>query len=293
MPELPEVETVRRGLVETTLDWSIAGGAVLLDRVVAHPDGAEAFLAALTDARLAAWERRGKYLLGRLARSPDGGAPEPAGWLGVHLRMTGQLLWTDPAAPLQPHARARLFLRPATGPPDALRELRFVDCRTFGRLWWVPPHCPPPAIVTGLQRLGPEPFSAEFSADYLHDRLRRSQRSIKAALLDQALVAGVGNIYADEALFLSGLRPQTPCRRLGRDRAARLREALIRVLADAIAAGGTTFSDFANLEGINGNYGGTAWVYGRAGEPCRRCQTPIARDRLAGRSTHYCPQCQR
>lgn len=141
-------------------------------------------------------------------------------------------------------------------------------------------------------RLGPEPFDPGFNANYLQQRLRGSQRTIKSALLDQSLVAGIGNIYADESLFAAGILPQTISGRLGNRRLERLREAVVEVLRTSIGAGGTTFSDFRDLTGTNGNYGGQAWVYRRGGLPCRRCGTTVGRERLAGRSTHWCPSCQ-
>ena len=199
--------------------------------------------------------------------------------------MTGQLLWLKQDEPLQKHTRVRLFF------PDNC-ELRFVDQRTFGQMWWVPPSEAPESIITGLKRLGPDPFSADFSVEYLVQKLQNRQRSIKTALLDQELVAGVGNIYADEALFLSGIRPETLCATLKLEQIERLRTSLIEVLQASIEAGGTTFSNFLSVMGINGSYSGVAWVYGRTGEPCRVCETAIGRVKLAGRSSHFCPQCQ-
>ena len=281
MPELPEVETVCRGLNRVTLHQTILGGIVMLERTISHPIFVEDFLAGLTGAQIWRWRRRGKYLLAHL-----GAQGKERGWLGVHLRMTGQLLWLKPDFPLQTHCRVRLSFGPD-------RELRFVDQRTFGRMWWVPPLTEPETIITGLQRLGPEPFAAEFSPDYLRRNLCHRDRPIKNALLDQALVAGIGNIYADEALFLSGIRPQTPSRRIGLKRLERLYQAILKVLTASIEAGGTTFSDFRDVYGINGNYGGVAWVYDREGKPCRICGNTIRRLKLAGRSAHYCPTCQR
>ena len=147
-------------------------------------------------------------------------------------------------------------------------------------------------MITGLQRLGPEPLGPDFTATYLRQRLRGSSRPIKNALLDQAVVAGVGNIYADESLFAAGIRPHTLSGSLSRTRLEGLRQALVEVLSISIGAGGTTFSDFRNLTGTNGNYGGVALVYRRGGEPCRRCGQPIQRQKLAGRSSHWCPNCQ-
>ncbi len=281
MPELPEVETVRQGLNQVTLDQIIQGGDVLLDRTIAHPFSSADFLAGLQGTKIAQWQRRGKYLLAELVQ-PTG---QKAGWLGVHLRMTGQLLWMQQQHPLQKHCRVRLFFMNE-------RELRFVDQRTFGQMWWIPPDRQPEEIMTGLAQLGPEPFSEQFSLAYFIEKLRGRKRPIKNALLDQTLVAGVGNIYADEALFLSGIQPQTLSAILTTEQIERLHRAIRQVLQDSIDARGTTFSDFRDVSGINGNYGGIAWVYDRKGEPCRNCDWPIERIKLAGRSAHFCPQCQ-
>jgi formamidopyrimidine-DNA glycosylase len=285
VPELPEVETVRLGLNQVTLGQEIWGGEVLLDRTIAHPPFVADFLTALAGVAIVQWHRRGKYLLAELVK-PAGELENKAGWLGVHLRMTGQLLWLPQDAPVQKHCRVRLFF------PER-QELRFVDQRTFGQMWWVPPDKPPEAVISGLASLGPEPFSAEFSVAYLVEQLRDRKRPIKNALLDQTLVAGIGNIYADEALFLSQIKPETLCAALQPDQIQRLHTAIIQVLQDSINARGTTFSDFRDVSGVNGNYGGVAWVYDRKGEPCRVCETPIERVRMAGRSAHFCPHCQR
>ncbi len=282
MPELPEVETVCRGLNQVTLNYQIQGGEVLLPRSIAYPSSVEKFLSGISHTTLKWWFRRGKYLLVAL-ESPKG---DPAGHLGVHLRMTGQLLWLSPQEPVSKHARVRLHLGHG-------HELRFVDQRTFGRLWWVPPDVAIESIVTGIAALGPEPFSDRFSPDYLYQATRGRKRPIKNALLDQSLVAGIGNIYADEALFLSRMRPTTLCARIGRQRMMRLHRSIREALAAGIAQGGTTFSDFRNVHGINGNYGGVANVYDREHQPCRVCATPIRRIKLAGRSAHFCPHCQR
>jgi formamidopyrimidine-DNA glycosylase len=171
-------------------------------------------------------------------------------------------------------------------------ELRFVDLRSFGEMWWVPPGEALETVMTGLHRLGPEPFSDAFTPEHLAARLAGSSRPIKTALLDQALVAGVGNIYADESLFMSRIAPQTPSSRLKLNQLNKLHSSLVDVLTTSIGAGGTTFSDFRDLTGTNGNYGHAAWVYRRSGQPCRICETPIRRDKLGGRSSHWCPNCQ-
>ncbi len=281
MPELPEVETVRRGLQAQTRGLRIVGVEVLRARAIASPPDPELFALGLRDCSLGDWQRRGKYLLVDLL-DPEGG---DAGHWGVHLRMTGQFLWLREPGPPCRHTRVRLFYGDGA-------ELRFVDTRSFGQMWWIPPGVPVEKVMGGLARLGPEPFAPAFNSDWLLGRLRGSGRPIKTALLDQALVAGVGNIYADESLFAAGIAPHTPSGRLSRSQLERLREALVEVLRTSIGAGGTTFSDFRDLSGLNGNYGGQAWVYRRGGEPCRRCGTAIRRERLGGRSSHWCPSCQ-
>lgn len=282
MPELPEVETIRRGLNQKTREQTIRGGQVLLPRTLAYPLSVAEFWQNLTGTIITDWHRRGKYLLAQLSTEPG----KSGGWLGIHLRMTGQLFWLRQDEPLQKHARMRFLFTEGW-------ELRFVDTRTFGKIWWVPPTVAPETIITGLKNLGPEPLSADFSLDYLARWIKNRHRPIKSLLLDQNFVAGIGNIYADEALFCSGIRPETTASSLHRQQLESLRWAVIEVLQTAISQGGTTFSDYRDVTGINGNYGGIAWVYGRYQEPCRTCNTPIKRIKLAGRTAHFCPQCQR
>ncbi|PSB23428.1 DNA-formamidopyrimidine glycosylase [filamentous cyanobacterium Phorm 46] len=303
MPELPEVETICRGLNQLTLDRKILGGDVLLNSSIARSISATDFLTKLKGKSIERWYRRGKYLLAELSQfseaerktdkvgnfptqNPSSSLlPSKAGWLGVHLRMTGQLLWVNGDEPLPKHARVRLYF-------EGNQELRFVDQRTFGQMWYVPAETEVDSTVTGLKVLGPEPFSDEFTTEYFAQKLHRRARPIKTALLDQSLVAGLGNIYADETLFVAGVLPTTLCADLTREQIDRIHSAIIQVLQKAIASGGTTFSNFLNVQGVNGNYGGVAWVYNRAGQPCRTCSTTIEKIKLAGRSTHYCPVCQ-
>ena len=278
MPELPEVETVRRGLNNLTLNQPIQKVEVLLARTIAYPAEVEQFKRGVTGIAIAQWQRRGKYLLAKLQSTP-------AGWLGVHLRMTGQLLWLPQDSPLHKHTRVRLLF-------DGDRELRFVDTRTFGKLWYVPPHVELESVITGLQKLGPEPFADDFSLEYFAQKLANRRRHIKTLLLDQSIIAGIGNIYADEALFKSGILPNTIAADLTSKQMQRLHRAIIDVLQTSIDKGGTTFSDFLNLLGVSGNYGDAALVYGRKEQPCRVCGTAIEKIKLAGRSSHFCPSCQ-
>jgi formamidopyrimidine-DNA glycosylase len=282
MPELPEVETVRRGLDRHTLDRSITGTEVLLARTIAHPDTPDEFTARLHNTQIQRWHRRGKYLYAELVTPKP---TKPAGWLGVHLRMTGQLLWVQTKSEVHKHTRVRVFMGKEW-------ELRFVDQRTFGQMWWIPPHQQPEQVMTGMGKLGPEPFDPAFSVDYFAAKLHESRRNIKTVLLDQTLVAGLGNIYVDEALFLSKIHPKTLAGDLTLAQIETLRQNAIDVLTTSIEQGGTTFSNYLNVQGTNGNYGGIAMVYNRTNESCRVCQTPIEKIRLGGRGTHYCPECQ-
>jgi formamidopyrimidine-DNA glycosylase len=282
MPELPEVETVRRGLNQHTLDRSITGSEVLLARTIAHPDTPDEFMAGLYQTKIHNWHRRGKYLFAELVSN---GSSIAAGWLGVHLRMTGQLLWVQSQSALHKHTRVRVFVGKDW-------EIRFVDQRTFGQMWWIPPNKQPEQVMTGMGKLGPEPFDPAFSVEYFTAKLQKSHRNIKTVLLDQTLVAGLGNIYVDEALFLSQIHPKTFAGDLTLPQIAAVREHAIAVLTTSIEQGGTTFSNYLNVQGTNGNYGGMAWVYNRTNQPCRVCQTPIEKIRLGGRGTHYCPECQ-
>ena len=287
MPELPEVETVRIGLNENTLGWQIEGGEVLLPRAIAYPDQPQAFLDALIGAEFTEWQRRGKYLIAQLSQGNQ---------LGVHLRMTGSLLWCDRDTVVGKHTRVRLFLKEkGKGKKEkkgGLKELRFDDQRTFGKLWWVPPYQATESIITGLQKLGMEPFDPEFTPEHLGSKLSRSGRLIKTVLLDQETVAGIGNIYADESLFLGKIHPQKAANSLNSEQIKALHQGIIRSLSDGIAKGGTTFSSFQNVAGLKGNYIDTAWVFRRTGQPCNVCGTVISRIKLGGRSTHFCANCQ-
>lgn len=220
-------------------------------------------------------ELSGTYRTGKVAGGK--GVPE-AQWI-VHLGMTGRLLVTTPDAPVAAHTHARLRLKSG-------RELRFVDPRRFGRLEFRELH-----KTEGFAGAGAEPLSIgtdEFAALFRGRRL-----AIKAALLNQSLLTGVGNIYADEALFRAGIRPRKGAGRLTRTELERLRTALVEVLEHAIRLGGSSVSDYVDAEGVRGFFQLEHCVYQRTGEPCRRCGTPIRRVVVAGRSTHYCPVCQR
>ncbi len=294
MPELPEVETVRKGLSKRLLDFQIENLEVCRERAIASPGGSKVFIKMMRGASIGEWHRRGKYLIAKLYRrlpsqtnktTSRDSCDASAGYWGVHLRMTGQFQWIEEASNPCPHTRVRFWNKEG-------KELRFVDTRSFAEMWWVSPKEKIENIITGLKNLGPEPFSPEFNAKYLLKKLQGKKRSIKSALLDQSIVAGAGNIYSDECLFLSGINPKKESGLLTEVELQSICSNLIEVLRISIGKGGTTFSDFRDLEGINGNYGGQAWVYRRTKKSCRKCGAIIQREKLSGRSTHWCPECQ-
>ncbi len=283
MPELPEVETVRRGLEEKLKHFHVHGIEVLTSRSISSQGSVGVFVENIRGLILGKWTRRGKYLICFLQSQYNF---KHAGWLVVHLRMTGQFKWLSSAGTPCRHTRVRFWNKEGN-------EIRFIDTRNFGEMWWISPHHQPSEKINGLMKLGPEPFSSEFNPIYLKKSLSTRKRSIKASLLDQTVVAGAGNIYADESLFEAGIIPTKESRNLSEIEINRLCNSLIRVLRISIGKGGTSFKDFRDLEGTNGNYGGEAWVYGRANKSCKKCGTKIMKKKLSGRGTHWCPNCQK
>ncbi len=281
MPELPEVETVRKGLEKYTKDFYIRKIEVLKERSIASIGGSKKFTRHIENSYLSDWERRGKYLIGSLSTITK----KRHGYLVVHLRMTGQFKLIDKQEAPCKHTRVRFF-------GEGQKEIRFIDIRNFGQMWYISSNQSVKESISGIKRLGPEPFSDDFNSCYLEKYLKNKKRSIKSALLDQETVAGVGNIYADETLFDAGIDPKTESGSLKKDELDRLCNSLIKILKISIGEGGTTFSDFRDIEGINGNYGGQAWVYRRSGERCKKCGEIILREKICGRSTHWCPSCQ-
>ena len=282
MPELPEVETVRKGLEKLTKNFHITKIKVFKERSIASVGGSKRFINKIENCYISDWERRGKYLIGSLKTI----SKDRKGFLVVHLRMTGQFKLINKKTPPCSHTRVSFF-------ENGGKELRFVDIRNFGQMWYVPSTKLVKEEISGIKRLGPEPFSDEFNSYYLEKYLKGKKRSIKSALLDQETVAGVGNIYADETLFDAGINPKTESKSLTKNQLNRLCNSLIKILKISIGEGGTTFSDFRDLEGINGNYGGQAWVYRRGGKSCKKCGEIILREKICGRGTHWCPQCQK
>ena len=272
MPELPEVETVTRGLQAHIVGRTITGVLVAWAKTVQAPAVAD-FIAGLVGRRVTGAGRRGKYILLQL----DDGKR-----LSIHLRMTGRLFVEAAGAPLGPHTRVVWSL-------DDGNELHFVDPRKFGRVALLADD----DVAALHARLGPEPLDGLTPA-LLGDKLRRRSSAIKTVLLDQTVVAGIGNIYADEALFRAGIHPQRPASSLSEQEIARLTDAARSVLSSAVERHGTTLSDeqFRGLEGRMGENQGYLAVFRRTGEPCPTCGTPVGRIRLGGRSTHFCPHCQ-
>lgn len=275
MPELPEVEVVRRGLAEHVVGRRIAAVEVRNPRSVRrHHAGPAHFVDRLTGRRFDAVRRRGKYLWLAL---DDGAAV-----LG-HLGMSGQLLVQPAAAADETHLRVRLSL-------DAGRQLRFVDQRTFGGLSvsedgaLLPPE---------IAHIAPDPFDPAFDADLFTARVHRRRTGLKRALLDQGLVSGVGNIYADEGLWLARLHSARPTETLTRAEVARVLAGVREVMASALTQGGTSFDSlYVDINGRSGYFDRSLEVYGRSGQPCRRCGTPIRRDPFMNRSSYTCPRCQ-
>ena len=293
MPELPEVETVRKGLTQHLQNFYINHVEVCRERAIASGGGASIFIDNMTGKYVGRWYRRGKFLIASMFEKEELESIKKIkrkhtnnGWWVIHLRMTGQFIFLTELDQPCSHTRVRFW-------NEKGHELRFVDTRSFGQMWWVPPQNKPEEIISGLNKLGPEPFSANFNPAYLIEKLRGKSRSIKSALLDQSVVAGTGNIYADESLFMAGISPQKKAGELTSKEVERLCQSLVKILKISIGAGGTTFSSFRDIEGVNGKYGGQAWVYGRVNKPCRKCGSKIKKIKLTGRGTHWCPYCQK
>ncbi len=276
MPELPEVETVRLGLHRHATGRRIAAVEVRHPRAVRrHVLGGDDFAAALLGRTITGVHRRGKYLW--LALDSDDAV------VG-HLGMSGQMLFLAPAAPAGPHLRVRFSF--ADGGP----ELRFVDQRTFGGLAISPGGAVLPAEIAHIAR---DPFDPQFDPEDVVSRLRRRRTTIKRALLDQTLISGVGNIYADESLWRAGLHGARPTERLSRPAVRRLLGHVTDVMAEALEQGGTSFDAlYVNVNGESGYFDRSLAVYGREGEPCPRCATPVRREPFMNRSSFFCPRCQ-
>jgi formamidopyrimidine-DNA glycosylase len=293
VPELPEVETIRRDLLPVlkgrtiTSAW-ISPNAPRLVQLI-HPDE---FCRSLTGRTIEDIGRRGKYLLLHLRSLRGEGKKEGEGspkgltsgngqltWI-VHLRMTGSLQHQPSGCAESPYLRATFALDDGT-------SLCFVDLRKFGTFWLVDDT----DLV--LSKLGPEPLDEAFDVAAFHTLLKRRAAPIKAVLLDQAVLAGVGNIYADESLFLARIDPRKPANKITRPAAQRLHAAVVDILTEAVGDRGSSFSDYVDGRGQEGFHQLKVRVYQRTDEPCLVCHTPIRRVVIGGRSTHFCPNCQK
>ncbi len=292
MPELPEVETVRRGLEQKLKNFIIKRVEICRESTVAFPNSKEDFIGGLQNSLIYKWNRRGKYLIAELKKTQSNNidANEISfvknGVLVVHLRMTGYFTFDNILTNPCKHTRIRFF-------GNNKNELRYIDVRSFGQMWWVKEGLSPNNIIKGLGKLGPEPFSENFNTNYLTKIVAKKTRTIKSILLDQTIIAGIGNIYADESLFSAGISPFREARTIKENELKKLKIAIVEVLKKSIGAGGTTFSDFRDLEGENGNFGLQTNVYRRTGRQCRKCKNLIERKKISGRSTHWCRICQK
>ncbi|WP_062243906.1 bifunctional DNA-formamidopyrimidine glycosylase/DNA-(apurinic or apyrimidinic site) lyase [Brevibacterium epidermidis] len=304
MPELPEVESVRRGVDEWTAGTTITGAEVADPRILGttsqrriDPSAASEFVTAVTGSHILGAERRGKFMwlsLGEGTVHSAGGVaagqPMPRPELGilVHLGMSGQLRIHSSGEEIHRHTRAILHL-------DSERELRFVDQRIFGHIGVQP-------LVHGYGRLVPasavhiaaDPLEPAFDLERVVAELAKKRTAIKAALLDQTLISGIGNIYADEALFRAGVHPFAVPSRTRKSRLVEVLESATKVMSDALAVGGTSFDAlYVNVNGESGYFDRALLVYGRGGQDCVRCGTEIAKITVGGRGTHFCPNCQK
>ena len=281
MPELPEVETLARDLRAAVLGRTVVDAWVAPDAMrLVQGMPPEAFTSGLRGRRIEEVSRRGKFLIVRL----DHGL-----WWLVHRRMSGNVIHRPARTPDEPYLRARFRLDDGT-------ELRFVDLRKFGAMWLADD---PQPILAGL---GPEPLDDAFTAEVLADVLARRSAPVKAVLMDQHAVAGLGNLYADEALHYAGVHPLRPAQSLSREEAARLRDGIVRALEQGLANLGSSVGatageeislrDHVNLDGQPGANQEYLVAYGREGRPCWSCGTLIERLKLSNRSAHFCPRCQ-
>ncbi|MBT9142238.1 MAG: Formamidopyrimidine-DNA glycosylase [Dehalococcoidia bacterium] len=273
MPELPEVETIRRGLEQLLLGREFAAVEVCYQGSLKRPT-AEELQQKLPGRRVTSIGRRGKYLLLHLHDDTI---------LVIHLRMTGQLVFSSAAVSVHKHLQLIFSFTDGSC-------LAFSDIRKFGTIWWLTMECL--AELKGLSSLGPEPLSADFHFPYLDREIEKRTINVKALLLNQQFLAGLGNIYADEILHRACVSPERSSRSLTRSERLALFAAIRSVLEEAITRRGTTFSDYRDASGAAGSFQEQLQVYGRRNKPCRRCGQTIERKVVSGRGTHFCPVCQ-
>lgn len=277
MPELPEVENIARGLAEIIPGKKILSVELRRDDILKQPEGQHESLDIIIGCKVGKVTRRAKRLIIGLS---SGAA------LLVQLGMTGRFVITDPESPIEKHAHLILNLSGGV-------QLRYVDHRRFGCVWLFKKlNCDTSdmeMLQAGMGKLGPEPFDLQLDE---FCEILKSNRVIKNLLLDQTRIAGLGNIYADESLFMAGIYPETVAETLDRQQAALLLKSIKAVLNKSIEAGGTSFSDYRNAYGEMGNFLKMLKVYQRTGQPCRKCKTMIEKITVSNRSTHFCPKCQ-
>ncbi|MBA2878438.1 formamidopyrimidine-DNA glycosylase [Anoxybacillus kamchatkensis] len=270
MPELPEVETVRRTLLPLVVGKTIERVKVHWEKIVQHPD-VETFCDRLKGQTIYDIERRGKFLIFQLDDVV----------LVSHLRMEGRYIYEKENAPFDRHTHIFFTFTDRT-------ELRYRDVRKFGtmHLFNKGENVPP------LSNIGIEPLDEQFTVLWLTDQLQRTKRTIKAVLLDQTIVAGLGNIYVDEVLFRSSIHPERIAATLTEQEIEALHEAIVETIREAIEKGGSTVRTYVNTQGKIGTFQTQLYVYGRVNKPCRRCGEPIVKTMVANRGTHYCKHCQ-
>ena len=283
MPELPEVETVRSGLEKYVINRRIASAHSYHFRAI-KPNSI-APLAAVAGSRIRAVKRRGKFLWFELDREFT---------LVAHLGMSGQLLISPKKSPDQSHLRARIELQKSArsvGKKSTGNEIRFIDQRTFG---WLSIEQMHNQIPTSVAHIAYDPFEAEFNIKNVIADISSRKSAIKPAILNQEIISGIGNIYADEALWRAKIHPEIICEDLSEDEIKKLINSAKAVMKSAIKAGGTSFDQqYKNVNGASGYFSRSLSVYVRAGQPCSRCATLIRRIAFANRSSHFCPRCQR
>lgn len=271
MPELPEVETIRRGIAPHVLGETVTD-VIIRDRRLRWPVPGQ-LRKKLAGSPLRKITRRAKYIIFHTDQ----------GCMLIHLGMSGSLRIITGNQPPEKHDHVDIVFAPGMC-------LRFRDPRRFGSIHWTGDD---PLQHKLLRYLGPEPLSDELSGNYLFKKSRKRTQSVKTFIMDSRIVAGVGNIYANEALFAAGIHPQRKAGKTSKARYEKLATAIRQVLQQALAKGGTTLRNFVNSEGAPGYFRAELKVYGRAGEPCKNCKTPIRLQHLGQRSVFYCPICQR
>jgi formamidopyrimidine-DNA glycosylase len=274
MPELPEVETVRQTLQTKLTGLKFCGAHVYLPKIIKAPDP-EQFVKGIEGKKIIKLTRRGKYLILNLSDRYH---------LVVHLRMTGSLVYCENGTPPAKHTHVVFDLSNGA-------QLHFSDVRQFGQLWLVTGTSLD--SLTGLKNLGVEPLEPEFTRDYLKKELRRRHTRIKPLLLDQTFLAGLGNIYTDEALHRAKINPERLAKTLTPREIASLYRAIKEVLQEGIECRGTTVRDYVDGEGRSGSYQDQLQVYRREGKPCSQCGEIIVKKKVCGRSSYYCPACQK